>query len=243
MMPSKLVRIVLDKRNNNFIIEYGEWRTPGLSQAQQEEMNRLNEELIGYSDFGPAEALESKERQQLMEKKKRLTELSELEVMEHIDWYPIEKDLIESLLIVVSKGNIHTYVENLPRYLLDRILDPKGNVTINIGSEIAKTGGFITPEDEKTENGFPEEEDDPALEGRTQKELAVIGVMLPGTPKWDDLVKVEEKEDGLVHVTPHKFLGDLWGPINRPLKAVYGQKVWVSFGKGDVGAHWECKVK
>lgn len=241
-MPSKLVRIVLDKTSNQFIVEYGERRTPGLTQPQQKEMDQLNKELIGYSDFTLAEELGSEERQQLMEKKRRLTELAEMEVREHFEWYPIEKELIESLLIVVRPGYLHVYVENLPDSLLEKIMEPQ--VTINVSSgPLAQGTATPIPLDEEEREEARKWQDEPgALEGRTPNELAVIGVMLPNTPKWHDYVKVEEIE-GIVHVTPHKFLGDDWRPINRALRAVFGQDVWKSKGQGDSGAHWECEVK
>lgn len=234
-MPSKLVRIVLDKTSNQFIVEYGERRTPGLTQPQQKEMDQLNKELIGYSDFTLAEELGSEERQQLMEKKRRLTELAEMEVREHFEWYPIEKELIESLLIVVRPGYLHVYVENLPDSLLDKILEPQITLNVSTGPPWVEDAVPTHPKEDPV--------DEPgALEGRTPNELAVIGVMLPNTPKWHDYVKVEEIE-GIVHVTPHKFLGDDWRPINRALRAVFGQDVWKSKGQGDSGAHWECEVR
>lgn len=240
-MPSQLVRIVLDIASNNFIVEYGERRVAGLTQSQQNEMKQLNEDLMEFSDFALAENLEDEQRQELMEKKKRFEELAEKEVMEHIEWYPIEAHLIHSLLVVVQQNMFHTYVENLPSYLLDRILDPKGNVTINIGSEVKKSEGtFITPEDEKTEKKWPEEPDVGALQAHTQAELTVIRVIAPDMPGWADLLTVKE-EGNSVFIRPNAFLAERWNPINRALREVYGE-CWKSTGKGDKSAHWRVPI-
>lgn len=232
-MPSKLVRIVLDLAGNHFIVEYGERQIPGLTPAQQEEMNQLNEELIEFSDFTLAETLEDEEQRALMAKKKRLMELTEMETVEHFEWYPIEAHLIQSLLIVVQPRMLHTYVENLPANLLDKILKPQ--ITLNFGtgqSPISSTNAEVSPP-----------ADDPgALQGHTPKERRVIGVIAQNTPRWTEFVSIEEEEPGTVFVRPHDFLGDDWIPINRSLKA-FGINCWKSKGKGDSSAHWQCRVK
>lgn len=243
-MPSSLIRVVLDIVSNNFIVEYGERYAPGLTQTQQEERAKLIEDLKEFSEFTSAEKIEDEDRRGLVEKKKRLVALNEMEEVEHIEWYPVEEHLIQSLLIVVSPKLIHTYVENLPTYLLDRILDPKGNVTINVGS-LPESLEQTPPEIAKTleDQGLPPEillkDDQGDLQSHTVAELAVIKVIAQDTPGWADLLTVRENpERRLVFVRPNKFLGPKWKPINRALQELYDE-CWYSAGSGDKDAHWE----
>lgn len=233
-MPSNLVRITLDKKTASFTVEYGDRQQPGLTAGEEEEFEQLNEELIEYSDFTVAEKLEDEARQQLMEKKKRLEELAEKKIREHIDWYPIEEDLIETLLIVCGPETRHTYVENLPSYLLDRILDPKFTLNISYPPQ----GEPMRPTPEKDE-GPSHPRADGHLEGVTANELKVIKVVSSANPNWTDYVSIKE-EDGVVYVRPHKYLDDAWGPINVALKQAYGD-TWKSRGKGDKQAHWRIE--
>jgi len=231
-MPSNLVRITLDKKATSFTVEYGDRQQPGLTAGEEEEFEQLNEELMEYSDFTVAEELEDEARQQLMEKKKRLEELAEKKIREHIDWYPIEEDLVESLLIVCGPEIRHTYVENLPSYLLDRILDPKFTLNISYPPQ----GEPMRPSEKDEGSSHPQT----GLDGRTANELKVIKVVSSANPSWNDYVSVKE-EDGVVYVRPHKFLGDIWGPINTALKESFGD-TWKSKGTGDKQACWQCKV-
>ena len=237
-MPSNLVRVTIDKKKVRFTVEYGEQHLPGLSELEEKELNQLNEDLIEYSDFTAAENLEDEVRKQLMSKKKRLEELTEKRTQEHVDWYPVDEDLIYTLLIILRPGMLHTYVENLPSQLLEKLLEPQ--MTFNFGTMPAavkeETKQETPPEKEETTA-----EDVAGLEGRTAKELAVIKVLVTAKTNWPDYVSVKE-EDGIVYVRPHKFLGDIWGPINAALKKAYGDP-WVSGGTGDRDAHWECDVK
>lgn len=233
-MPSNLVRVTIDKKSVSFTVEYGDKRQPGLTKSEEKEFKQLNEDLIEYSDFTSAESLEDEERQQLMEKKKRLEELTEMKTQEHVDWGIVDEDLIDTLLIVCNPDVRHTYVENLPPYLLDRILDPQ--FTLNI-SALQQGEPEATP--------LKREEDTPAdlvspLEGVTPNELKVIQVLVTAKANWSEYVSVKE-ENGIVYVRPHKFLGDNWGPINAALKTAYGDP-WKSGGKGDKQAHWAVEV-
>lgn len=233
-MPSKLVRIVLDLTSNQFIVEYGERRIPGLTPAQQEEMKQLNEELMEFSDFALAEKLEDEEQQALMAKKKRLMELAELEVGEHFEWYPIEAHLIESLFIVVSPNLRHTYVENLPPNLIEKLLEPQ--ITLNFG-----TGQGPISVTSATEASPPDDLGD--LQSHTPNEIEVIGVIAQDTPNWPDFVAIKEEKPGVVFVRPPRYLKDDWTPINRAIRAAFGGDCWITKGKGDTTAHWECKIK
>ena len=243
-MPSKLVRIVLDIAGNHFIVEYGERRAAGLTQAQQKERAILIEALEGFSDFTTAEKLDDEDRKGLMISKERLVKLNEMEELEHIEWYPLEEHLIQSLLIVVQQNMRHTYVENLPAYLLDRILDPKGNVIINVGAGAPQPWPEVLTKEEREEivekHGLEiPEEDIGDLQSHTVAELAVIKAIAQDTPGWADLLTIREMpERRLVFVRPNKFLGDLWKPINRALKELYDE-CWISEGTGDKDAHWE----
>jgi hypothetical protein len=58
--------------------------------------------------------------------------------------------------------------------------------------------------------------------------LSAVGVDL-------SLVNVEEGEDMFI-VSPKKFLGDLWGPINDAIKKLNG--VWIREGRQ---SRWEIK--
>jgi hypothetical protein len=232
MMPSNLVRVTIDKKKMGFTVEYGDKRQPGLTELEEKEFKQLNEDLIEYSDFTSAESLEDEERQQLMEKKKRLEELTEKKTQEHVDWGIVDEDLIETLLIVCGPETRHTYVENLPPYLLDRILDPKFTLNINAPQGVPEA----TPlKDEGPTHPRA------GLEGVTTNELAVIQVLITAKTNWVDYVSVKE-ENGIVYVRPHKFLGDIWGPINAALKKAYGDP-WKSGGAGDKQAHWEVEIK
>ncbi|KKN13453.1 hypothetical protein LCGC14_1006180 [marine sediment metagenome] len=243
IVSSKLIRIVLDMVGNHFIVEYGERYAPGLTQAQQEEREQLIKDLEGFSDFTAAEKLGDEERRGLVDKKKRLVTLNEMEDVPHIEWHPLEEHLIQSLLIVVQQNMRHTYVENLPAYLLDRILDPKGNVIINVGSP-GQTPLEQPPLDLAAvveTHGLPPElaENVGDLQSHTEAELAVIKVIVQDTPGWADLLTVREMpERRLVFVRPNKFLGDFWKPINRALREIY-EECWISDGTGDRDAHWQ----
>jgi len=45
------------------------------------------------------------------------------------------------------------------------------------------------------------------------------------------------EEEGLIAITPRRFLGELWGPINDVMKEIGG--VWVREGKE---SRWEIRV-
>jgi hypothetical protein len=62
--------------------------------------------------------------------------------------------------------------------------------------------------------------------GGVRDKLATAGVDLT-------LVDVEEGEE-IVTVTPKKFLGDLWGPVNDAIRALGGG--WIRDGRA---SHWE----
>ena len=241
-MPSKLVRVVLDMTSNHFSVEYGEKRAPGLSELDEIEFKQLNQDLIEFSDFTLAEDLDDEERKDMMAKKKRLEELAVKETMEHIEWYPIEEHLINSLFIVVKPGFLHTYVENMPAQLLDKIMDPQ--ITLNVSTGPAWVEGASRfpvehPEKEEKEEDAPVN-DVGGLQAHTPAEIVVIKIIADDTPGWADLLTVKE-EGTLVIVRPNKFLGDAWKAINRALREVYGE-CWKSTGKGDKSAHWEVPI-
>uniref|UniRef100_A0A6M3M9M6 Uncharacterized protein n=2 Tax=viral metagenome TaxID=1070528 RepID=A0A6M3M9M6_9ZZZZ len=240
MMPSNLVRVTLDKKSEMFTVEYGEQHLPGLSELEEKELSQLNEDLIEYSDFTAAENLEDEARQQLMSKKKRLEELTEKRTQESVNWHPVDEDLVDTLLIILSPQMRHTYVENLPPQLLEKLLEPQ--MTFNFGTMAAavreETKPEIPPEKEDEGPTHPRA----GLEGVTSNELAVIQVLITAKPNWTEYVSVKE-EDGVVYVRPHKFLGDDWGPVNAALKKAYGESTWKSKGAGDRDAHWEVEIK
>lgn len=65
-------------------------------------------------------------------------------------------------------------------------------------------------------------------QGGIQEKLAAAGVDLT-------LVDVDEGED-MVSVSPKKFLGDLWGPINEAIRTLGGG--WIRDGRS---SRWEIK--
>ena len=65
-------------------------------------------------------------------------------------------------------------------------------------------------------------------QGGVQGRLAAAGVDL-------SLVDVEEGDD-IISVSPKKFLGDLWGPINEAIRTVGGG--WIRDGRS---SRWEIR--
>lgn len=65
-------------------------------------------------------------------------------------------------------------------------------------------------------------------QGGVQEKLAAAGVDLT-------LVDVEEGDD-IVSVSPKKFLGDLWGPINEAIRTLGGG--WIRDGRS---SRWEIR--
>jgi hypothetical protein len=64
--------------------------------------------------------------------------------------------------------------------------------------------------------------------GGTEQRLATAGV---------DLTLVDIEEEGeIITVTPKKFLGDLWGPVNDAIRTIGGG--WVRDGRA---SHWEIR--
>lgn len=63
-----------------------------------------------------------------------------------------------------------------------------------------------------------------------QKKLVDAGVDL-------ELVVIEEGENGVI-ISPKKFLGDLWGPVNDSIKNMGG--VWIRDGRN---SRWELKIE
>ena len=241
-MPSNLVRVTIDKKSEMFTVEYGEKQLLGLSEREETELKQLNEDLIEYSDFTEAENLEDEARQQLMSKKKRLEELTEKRAQESVNWHPVDEELIDTLLIILSPQMRHTYVENLPPQLLEKLLEPQ--MPFNFGTMAAAVKEETKPEipPEKEDEGVSHPRTEEALKGVTAKELKVIEVLVTAKSNWTEYVSVKE-EDGVVYVRPHKFLGDDWGPVNAALKKAYGESTWKSKGAGDRDAHWEVEIK
>ncbi|MBN2335347.1 hypothetical protein JXL21_07270 [Candidatus Bathyarchaeota archaeon] len=75
-----------------------------------------------------------------------------------------------------------------------------------------------------------EEEDWPPQQQDSRARLEAAGVDLA-------LVDVEENE-GMVSVSPKKFLGDLWGPINDAMKTLGG--TWIRDGRN---SRWEISFE
>lgn len=217
-MP-RLVRITIDQENFGPIVEYGAAHAPGLTEQEQTELNALNLVLGGYEDFTAAEQLLEKDRQELMEKKRRFEVLQDKAGREHIEW--ILADDVTSILLLTKQSHLPVYVENLPDFMLDKLFSSNLNIqqaTITFGARGAQI------------------DETPSEEVETLKQH-VMRALATGRNNWADLVELEEQPDGSVRINPKKFLEEDWNPINTALRNVFGD-VWKSKGPGDKNVHW-----
>ena len=77
----------------------------------------------------------------------------------------------------------------------------------------------------------------PAQEVPTMPVLAPGGILERLATAGVDLTLVDVEEgDDIVSVSPKKFLGDLWGPINEAIRTVGG--VWIRDGRS---SRWEIR--
>lgn len=107
----------------------------------------------------------------------------------------------------------------------------------------SNTGGLLVPPRELFAGSTPNE----------QKVMTVLW-MNTGNTQWEqipnsepisnvfDLITVKE-ENGIVYIRPKRFLKNNWAPINSVMKAQYGERSWISHGKGDKDAHWEVNFR
>lgn len=219
----ELVRVTMDRDSLNFIVEYGSRQKAGLSAEESDEYKKLNDELLGYSDFAAAEERLEDDRQGLMEKKRRFEELRDKAEIAHVEWVPEDPKNIESLFILLRPDNLPTYIENLPGFMLDKLISPNLNIqmaTITFGPDFPPPPGNMG-----------------ALEVGTPLKQTVLQVLATARSDWAKLVEVFDLPDGSVKVKPRKFLEEAWTPINNMFRERFGD-VWKSKGKGDKEAHW-----
>ena len=77
----------------------------------------------------------------------------------------------------------------------------------------------------------------PAQEVPTMPVLAPGGILEKLAAAGVDLTLVDVEEgDDIVSVSPKKFLGDLWGPINEAIRTVGGG--WIRDGRS---SRWEIR--
>lgn len=226
-MPSELVRLTLDKESNKLIVEYGARHQPGLEEAEWEEKQALEQELMEYQDFTTAENLDDEKRQKLMEKKQRYEKLQAKEKEMHVIWVPVEAKLIESVLLIYEPETLPVYIENLPSQMLKKLMEPQ--LTLNLGP--LEKGILGAP-------SFPTGPNKIMGQTRMRKVLDVLNTV---SATWADWIDVTE-EGGTVYVRPRKFGKENWPPINEALKAAFGKDIWKSKGKGDRQAHWEIRI-
>ena len=96
----------------------------------------------------------------------------------------------------------------------------KVGVVISVGKATGGTPATTTP---KVVPAIPV-----MTQGGVLEKLAVAGVDLT-------LVDVEEGDE-IVSVSPKKFLGDLWGPINEAIRTLGGG--WIRDGRS---SRWEIR--
>ncbi len=94
-------------------------------------------------------------------------------------------------------------------------------VMFSVGKSGAPEASAVTPHDEA--EAWP-----PQDGGGIEAQLRAAGVDV-------DLLNIEEGEE-VTRVSPKKFLGDLWGPINDAVKPLGG--VWVREGRD---SRWEIR--
>ncbi len=100
---------------------------------------------------------------------------------------------------------------------------PECGSKIGIVISVGRTSTIISPRAEETE--WPPEEAQPQ---DITSQLKKAGV---------DLTLVDIKENGvLVSITPKKFLGDMWGPLNEAIKILGGN--WIRDGRN---SRWELQ--
>ena len=98
----------------------------------------------------------------------------------------------------------------------------KIGIILSIGKPATVSHTAVTPSAE-------EQEPRPPLEkGGFEEKLKSVGIDI-------GLLNIKE-ENELVRISPKKFLGDLWGPINDAIKGVNG--TWIKEGRD---SRWEIK--
>lgn len=221
-MPSQLIRITFRRNAPSWIIEYGFEIKRELSDAEKQEYQQLNEELMGFQDFTTAAESMTVERQAIMEKRKRFEFLQNIGEQVNIQWQPIDTKEIEAILLVIQQNELPTYVENLPKELLNKLFSANLTIqsaNITIGSQSLPTGPSPVAPLERVET-----------------------ILTEADKGWQELVSIKQEGDFVI-VRPKRFLQDKWGPINVILKKYFGNDVWISKGKNDKDAHWRLTVK
>ena len=98
----------------------------------------------------------------------------------------------------------------------------KIGIILSVGKPTTISHVAVTPAAEEQETWPPLEK------GGFEEKLKAAGIDI-------GLLNIKEETD-LVRISPKKFLGDLWGPINDTIKGVNG--TWIKEGRD---SRWEIK--
>jgi hypothetical protein len=207
----------------------------GLTIGEITEMERLQEELSDqdFSDFATAEQMTDPARKELMRKKQRLEELKEQDGAPRFVWE--KQEMPESVFAIYQPDRVITYVENMDAWMIDKMME-QPNINIYQSEQFPQQHPIENEPDYEYKK--EREKEVSVLPGRTLEESNAISVLVDAGIKWDEFVTVKQEEK-LLTISPHKFLGDDWRPINTALKAEYGDH-WVTDGKR---SRWEIPLK
>lgn len=225
-----LVRITFEKRGpSTLIVEYGEWIAREITLEEKAEMEKLNTELIEFSDFSTASELADAKRQELMIKKKRLEELEEKrDGAPELIWKQREIDGQTTVLLIYRRDQLPIYVEDLPGELIDKLLDSHIHLNITQGSPMAPQPQVPAP---------------PIADSKlteVQRAIDTIDKKSNDGAPWLQLVEISMENPapgqktltGTVYIMPVKFLKGDWDLINVKLKEAFGDKLnWTRAGK------------
>ena len=234
-----LVRITFDRLSGfkDLQVEYGKVFYRELTPEEKEEMKTLEEHLANFKDFQTAEKLQDDQHKAVLEKKRRLEELKQLPTEPQLEWEMADPQLIDSVFLLIRPQFLTEYAENIPQFLLDRMMkDEEQVVNININSTAA------APAPKKKE-----EAEKPLAKNRVEAELYKIQDKL--SEDWESLVTVDvrkgenERYEGkdTYWIKPITWLQEDYKPIDDMVKGELGG-LWQSKGKGDKDAHWEILV-
>jgi len=254
-MPPKLVRITFNHENTkSFIVEYGTCLE--LSPEDQDERDLLQQDLLEFKDFISAQELGDTQRQELMDKKRRLEILNKINEGNEILWEPAE--FVYSILLMLRPDYMPIYVENLPNELFDKLL-LESHFTLNVTpTEITRIPA-ITPQSTPQPNL-----EEPKLERVKTVITSIKEIPMMSANKdqpwlaekhgdnYNGLIYVSRESplpgeqqsslmNGIIYVWPVKYLKDDWKPINKALKKAFSDKVeWLRTDPGKF-SHWIVK--
>ncbi len=260
-MPPKLVRVTFDHENSkSFIVEYGALSI--LSPEDRDEMILLQQDLLEFKDFASAETLDDARRHELMDKKKRLKVLNEINDGNEILWS--SDTFTNSVLLILRPDYTPIYVENLPNELFDKLL-LESQFTMNVTPVAApaepvqyaplqyeyepvaaapppQNVSQSDPQLERVKRIITSIKDNPAMSAN--KDQPWLATKTGGS--YNGLIYVsrihpgpgQSSLDGVIYAWPVKYLKTDWEPVNQALKDALGDNVdWVRTEPGK-WSHW-----